>query len=225
MAVGGGRRKGWQKERTVDELIGLAKGMVADGEINEKEAELLIDWLTANHYCNQDWPISALFQQVDEMLSDGIIDAQELDELFLILKRLSGGVARQSEQCVNLTTAWPIKDQEPRIRIQGNNFCFTGKENFITRTHYIKYVTEFGGHLTDKVTKQTDILVVAATANPTWIHTSWGLKIQDAMRLIETGHHIKIVSERHWYKHIEEMRKELIPNLFSLLADDNLEET
>jgi hypothetical protein len=34
--------------RQIDELVGLARGVAADGDINQSEAEFLQKWLTAN---------------------------------------------------------------------------------------------------------------------------------------------------------------------------------
>ncbi|MDP2358612.1 MAG: hypothetical protein Q8M31_21515 [Beijerinckiaceae bacterium] len=36
-------------DRLVNELIGLARGLLADGEVNEAEAKYLLAWLAANH--------------------------------------------------------------------------------------------------------------------------------------------------------------------------------
>jgi hypothetical protein len=76
-AVGGPR----VSARQPDEMIGLARGLVADGGLNDAEIGSLHTWLAANVGIS-DQPIAAsLYRRVREMLSDGFIDDDERAEL------------------------------------------------------------------------------------------------------------------------------------------------
>ncbi|WP_261321812.1 hypothetical protein [Rhizobium leguminosarum] len=58
--------------RQVDELIGLARGLVADGSVNQAEVEFLEKWLVANAGIS-DLPIlSTLYYRVRDILADGL---------------------------------------------------------------------------------------------------------------------------------------------------------
>lgn len=55
-------------ERQIDTLIGLCKGVVADGVVNQGEAEFLRDWLAANEITVRSNPVTyALLERIDGM--------------------------------------------------------------------------------------------------------------------------------------------------------------
>lgn len=67
--------------RQIDELIGIARGLVADGQINQAEAEFLQKWLAANAAISDQPVIRVLYQRVSEVLADGVLDEHEAAEL------------------------------------------------------------------------------------------------------------------------------------------------
>ncbi len=77
--------------REVDELIGLCKGIVADGVINSEEALFLQDWLEHNRESRGVWPASVLYPRIQSMLADGTLDNEEERELLGLLVQVSGG--------------------------------------------------------------------------------------------------------------------------------------
>lgn len=54
--------------RQIDELIGLARGLIADGSINQAEAEFLQKWLAANGSVSSHPLLAALYNQLVEIL-------------------------------------------------------------------------------------------------------------------------------------------------------------
>jgi hypothetical protein len=62
--------------RQIDELIGLARGLAADGSISKAEVEFLQKWLAANVEIS-DQPIVRTLYRVNEILADGVLDADE----------------------------------------------------------------------------------------------------------------------------------------------------
>ena len=74
-------------ERKVDELIGICKGVTADGVLTVEEVQILVKWLENNKNVTSKWPGNILAERIKEIVSDGIIDENELTELFEILKR------------------------------------------------------------------------------------------------------------------------------------------
>ena len=73
----------------VDELIGIARGIAADGQINLAEAEFLQKWLAANVSISDQPLIRTLYTRINEVLSDGVVDEQESRELLDTLDRFS----------------------------------------------------------------------------------------------------------------------------------------
>ena len=184
------------EDRAVTELIGIAKGMIADGIINEQEANFLVHWLEQNSALSV-WPFDVINRRVADMLSDGIIDAEERRELFSLLESLVGGKS-VSEHITSFATTLPLTKPEPSVTFFGYSFCFTGKFAFGQRKDCEKAILELGGECKDKVTKDLDYLVIGLMGNEDWMHSAFGRKIQQAIDYNKKGRDIKIISEETW---------------------------
>jgi hypothetical protein len=75
--------------RQIDELIGIARGLVADENINQKEVEFLQKWLAVNIHVAGQPLIHTLYCRVNEILADGFVDEEEKAELLDTLNRFS----------------------------------------------------------------------------------------------------------------------------------------
>jgi hypothetical protein len=64
-------------DRQVNELIGLAKGIIADGAVSQAEAEFLQKWLVANAAARENPVVMTLLARIDEVLRDGHLDVEE----------------------------------------------------------------------------------------------------------------------------------------------------
>ncbi len=84
-------------KRQIDELVGLAKGALLDGVIEENEARGIYSWLQANALCLNTWPANVLFRRLQEMFADNRIDEDESGELLGLLMQIAApdGRARQ----------------------------------------------------------------------------------------------------------------------------------
>ena len=78
-------------DRDANELIGLARGVLADGALNQGEAEFLLRWLEERPESLGIWPFSVLFERLNEALQDGHLDAQEGADLMGLLLDYTGG--------------------------------------------------------------------------------------------------------------------------------------
>ena len=112
------------EDRGISELIGIARGLVADGVVNELEADFLIRWLKENEHLTC-WPFDVLNKRVRAMLADGVIDAEEWQELLELLRDLIGGKPAAGK-AVNFASALPLTQPAPDIIFAGKTFCFTG---------------------------------------------------------------------------------------------------
>ena len=77
-------------DRQIDTLIGLSKGLIADGKVDQAEAECLMGWLVQSRQASDNPIILNLLDKVDSMLEDGVLDAEESDELIGILRKVTG---------------------------------------------------------------------------------------------------------------------------------------
>ena len=183
------------QDRQIDTLIGLSKGMSADGKINQAEAELLQKWLVQN--CQSENPIVMnLVSKVSEMLEDGVLDDDESAELLAILRSFSGEKVELGE--VSKTSTLPICNPAPSIIFSGKNFLFTGTCAFGTRKQCQEAIESLGGLNPKGVTKTLDYLVLGTYVTDSWAHESFGRKIEKAMEYRESGLPLAIVTEEHW---------------------------
>src|SRR5688572_4242681 len=63
--------------RNMDELIGMCRMVLADGAIDNMEAQFLLDWIEKNYQAVQQWPGNVLYERITRAMSDGKIDPEE----------------------------------------------------------------------------------------------------------------------------------------------------
>jgi hypothetical protein len=188
-------------DRQINELLGLAHGLIADGKVDQSEVEFLQKWLVANRDVS-DNPVTAnLLCRVNAMLADGILDNEESTELFETLRKFSGGDFELGE--VLKSCELPLDNPAPPIEWFSKNFCFTGTFAFGTRKECEAAVEKAGGK-SGSLNRRTNFLVIGVYATGSWKHSSYGLKIENAMRMKEDGVPIAIVGETHWVETIRQ---------------------
>lgn len=188
-------------DRQMNELLGLAKGIIADGMVNQSEVEYLHKWLVANQDASQNPIISNLLTRVQDMLSDGVLDDDESRELLEVLRKFTGGDFELGE--LLKSTTLPLTEPPPDIQFDDRNFCFTGTFAFGSRKECEAAVIEKGGQA-GRLTTKTDYLVIGIYATDSWAHSSYGRKIERAVKMREDGRRISIVSEIHWVEFLKE---------------------
>ena len=185
-------------DRQIDQLIGLAQGILADGIVNQTEAETLQDWLRANQ-ATESLYVSRLLDHLEQVLKDGVLDQDEARELHDALMSWTGGGGADGEE--STTASLPL-DPDPRtVRIAGNVFVFTGTGVFGTRRMMQDATVQAGGTVERNITMQTNFVVLGTYVTPAWVHQSFGRKIEKAMDYRdrkETG--LQIVHEQDWTK-------------------------
>ncbi len=190
-----------RRDRSVDELIGICKGMAADGVVNQAEAEALLKWLGANREISKQWPANVLYSRVCEMLVDGRIDATEQAELLDTLNQLAGPIgAGPSPQ--NISTSLPLDDPPPDISFENRVFCFTGQFVSATRPECQNLVKQLGGSTVKNPTRNTHYVVVGELGSRDWAHGSYGRKIEAAVKIKSQGFPLALVAEQHWAEYI-----------------------
>jgi len=185
--------------RQIDELIGIARGLAADGTINQAEVEFLQKWLVANIDVSDQPILRTLYRRVNEILADGIVDDEETAELLDTLNRFS---SRDFELGETLkSTTLPLCEPAPPLTFAGKQYCFTGTFNYGQRKLCERAIAERGGNA-GGLTQKTDVLVIGVYATDSWKHSSFGNKIMSACDFRSKGLPISIVSEEHWVKHL-----------------------
>ncbi|MFM2373012.1 MAG: hypothetical protein RIS85_2734 [Pseudomonadota bacterium] len=185
------------QSRQVDELIGLARGLIADGSINSAEVHFLEKWLATNLSVSQQPLIATLYDRVRAILADGVADPQECSDLFAALNAFTAGDAELGEAAK--AASLPLCHPVPAVTFEGMAYCFTGTFSFGQRKHCEEAVISRGG-TGGSLTRSTNYLVIGAYATEAWKHYSFGNKILKAVDMRSSGVPISIISENHWTK-------------------------
>ena len=184
-------------ERDLSELLGLAKGLLADGDITAEEAVLVNTWVRNHPDAAKRWPVNILAERLGRIFADGHVDEAERLELAEVLNSLVGGTAGVIVG-EDASTDLPLDIPVPPLQWSGSVFVFTGKFAFGTRPDCQRQVSRLGAFCEDNVTRRTDYLVIGTFGSRDWAHTSFGRKIQKAVDLRTAGKRLAIVGEDHW---------------------------
>jgi len=185
------------ERRAADELIGMSAGLIADGTINQKEAEFLKAWIETNLPHLDDPVVNIIYRRLANMLSDGILQPEEGAELLELLHKFTGPTLATTKPHVAPSTL-PLCDPAPDITWLGRCFLFTGTMAFGPRKDCETLVLERGGLIGASVSKKVHYLVVGSVGNDQWLHSTYGTKIRKAVELREAGAPLSIISENHW---------------------------
>ena len=185
--------------KPVDALIGISVGLIADGQINQLEAQFLQKWIETNLAHLDDPVVNILFRRLNDMLSDGILSAEESEDLMLLLKQFTG-IAPASNAPALRVSSLPLNDPLPIIDWSDRTFMLTGTMAYGPRKSCESLIVERGGLIGAGVSKKVHYLIVGSVGNEQWLHSSYGTKIKRAVELRESGIPIAIVSEEHWQK-------------------------
>lgn len=187
------------ESRQIDELIGLARGIIADGEVSEGEVAFLEKWLVNNLSISNHPMIRLLYNRIEAVLGDGVADAEERADLLATLESFTASDIKLGEAMKS--SSLPLCNPAPFITFPGRSFCFTGTFNYGQRRECAKAVEERGAS-SGSLTKSTDVLVIGCYATESWKHSSFGNKILKAAEMRSKGVPISIVSEEHWKAHL-----------------------
>lgn len=74
----------------IPELIGLCKGVLADGTVNLTEADFIFQWLKQRPDVLEIWPADVLYELLGKVLDDGVLNGEEETELHELLVDITG---------------------------------------------------------------------------------------------------------------------------------------
>lgn len=79
-----------RRSRALQEMLDLARTVIADGVITDAEAEALKRWVEHNADMIAVWPADTLIRTLSRILSDGYLDEDERAELLEMLADMTG---------------------------------------------------------------------------------------------------------------------------------------
>lgn len=186
-----------REDKGIAMLLGIITGIVADGTLHDLEVKMLQTWLTDNQDAANTWPGSSVVTAIEAALQDGSIDAEERAQLLKLLTGLSTNQFAETGSASPEVIALPV-DDECSVNLKNARVCLTGEFAHGPRGLCEQLTEQAGAELRNTVNGKTDYLVLGANASPSWAHTSFGRKIQQATEAQREGCKVKIISEERW---------------------------
>lgn len=193
------------QSRHIDELIGMCRGVLLDGAVDNAEAHGMLKWLEANRDATEAWPGSAIYARLADALSDGNFTSEEERDLSLLFAEALGNPHAHDPMLGAAPSSLPWNDPIPNIVHDGRQFCVSGEFVRAPRHAIIRMIKSRGGRYIDGISGKTNYLVVGLNGSAEWKHGNFGTKIAKAIELRSAGKPIAIVSEKHWVECIESM--------------------
>jgi hypothetical protein len=195
-----GITQGRRVDRTSDELVGICRGILADGAINVPEAKFVSGWIERNAECLDVFPFNHLIEHLHHALTRGVFDADDESDLLDTLSRFVGGEAagEHGSQSASLSSALPLNDPAPAPIDLPSVFVVTGTFRFGPRPLVVSTIRGHGGEVATNVSKKVRYLVVGEIGSRDWMHSSYGRKIEHACELRAQGANLAVISEQHW---------------------------
>lgn len=193
----------------LQKLQGISHGLLSDGIINDNEVQGLSNWLNEHSHLASYYPYDEITALITEVLLDGKVDQSEkalLKAYFNEFVQLSNEELQEqiSEQSKEVKIEG-ICALDPKITIQGHQFCFTGNSTRCSRSEIAKVVEELGGRFSTSVSQKTNFLVVGDDGNPCWAYACYGRKVEKAIELRRKGFPIIIVHENDFWDEVQDL--------------------
>ena len=83
--------------KTMSELFGLCRGLIADNKITTAEVMFLNSWLQDAGVIAE-WPASEIAQTMERILEDGVVTKEEKEELKRLLQKITGASVAPAAQ-------------------------------------------------------------------------------------------------------------------------------
>ena len=191
----------------IQRLEGMCHGILADDKVTDEEILNLNEWLSDNDFLLKGtYPYEEIRSIIIGILRDGIIDESEklMLKAFLVefvdCKVSLNLNQAELEELRKLYSLEGICATDPRITIEGNLFCFTGKSSRGTRNDIEHLIQEHGGRTKSNVVRDTNYLIVGTEGNPCWAYSCYGRKVEAAVALRKEGLPIQIINENDFWK-------------------------
>ena len=167
-----------EKTRAMQKLQQIVLEIIEDNDISEKEISELREWLEQHEELKGYYPFDKIFEVVERIMFDGLMDANEKQVLLDILDAFINPHTDASE-----------------VNFAGKTVCLSGEFNYGSKKQVEELLSEKGAILVNSVTGKLDVLILGETGSAAWKYGNYGSKYEKACQLNEKGKSILIVKE------------------------------
>lgn len=196
--------------RTISEAMGMMRGILADGTINQAEAEFLQRWLVATADTKSD----PIFDRLQRLLTASLLSHDAFQEhenaILLELLAISGGNEITASPNTSLPSTTFFTSPPPPVD-HNARFVFTGRFAYGKRKDVATKVIEHGGscdwewpdampirNTEDWKPSNKRYLIVGSNSSNEWATPAFGRKIEAFVRDSSRDPNAYIISEQHW---------------------------
>lgn len=190
-------------------LSGLVHGIMADGELSDREIDALSSWVNANSFLSGTYPFDEINGMLRAILADKKITENERNQLMALFSNIidftsSFNLSRSDYDELREKYSIPgICAVCPDVSFEGKVFCFTGESLRAKRSAIADIIAKLGGTLKSSVSAKTDYLIVGNSGNPCWAYACYGRKIEEAVALRQAGEKVIIVNETDFWDAVD----------------------
>lgn len=191
-------------------LSGLVHGIMADGELSDREIAALSSWVNANDFLAGTYPFDEIHGMLCAILADGKITEDERNQLMALFSNFldftsSFNLTRADFDDLREKYSIPgICAACPDVSLEGKLFCFTGESLRAKRAEIADVIASLGGMFRSSVSAKTDYLIVGNSGNPCWAYACYGRKIEEAVALRRAGAKVVIVNETDFWDAVDD---------------------
>jgi NAD-dependent DNA ligase len=178
-------------------MVGLVRGVIADGKVTEEEAQRLSEWTLEHPEVATLYPVNLLSRRLERIFRDGRVDAREKTRLSAMLSQLAenpsgfgGGFP--------LATDLPTTQPPPEVVFEGQAFVFAGEMSYGPTHACEREVVELGGRCEGAVNRRTDYVVIGSLSANDWSQLDFGKLIDEVVQYRARGVPIAVITEDHW---------------------------
>jgi len=187
-------------KQSLGELLGLARGLMADQELTDDEIRYLNEWLESRYSMTSSFPGNVIHDRIKEVLEDGVVTEEERSHLVNTLNMLIEDRLEDLAEQVDLTELW--FDDVGLIEFDKARFCLTGNFVYGPKEVCESVIEQRGGVVLPSVGKEVSYLVVGGLGVDEWRSGGLGAEIEKAMRLRAQDSSVKIIPEDSWVEHL-----------------------
>lgn len=165
-------------------LQDLLTSIIEDKIVTEEEVNSLVEWMEYNIQLRGNYPFDRVFNLLEKVLEDGVVDG---DELKLLLDKFTEYTNPTKSTCNGVA------------ELTGKHFVLTGEFSYGSRAAVSEYITSHGGIVDDTVKKCTEFVVIGSLGSQAWKNGVYGSKIKKAMELKDKGQNIDLVAEEDFF--------------------------
>ena len=179
------------------EMVGLVRGVIADGTVSAGEAENLAAWTREHPEIATRYPANVLARRLERIFLDGRIDRRERTRLGALLAQLADNPAGLRGG-FRLATDLPVTRPPPEVVFEGQTFVFGGEMAYGPTHACEREVQDRGGICEPVVNRRTDYVVIGALAADDWTQSTFGPLIDEVVQYRSRGVPIAVITEEHW---------------------------